>query len=54
MKVNEIGVGSQLYATFENGIAYQFIPGDILTEPMAKVENWGIRPWGFVLKFLNG
>jgi len=35
-KVHNIGGGSELYATFENGIAYQFIPGDILTEPMAK------------------
>lgn len=34
LKVQSIGCGSQLYATFNNGLCYEFIQGEILSQAM--------------------
>ena len=35
-RLDGIGAGSRLYAVFNNGIAYQFIHGDIITQQTVK------------------
>ena len=39
-KLNAINAGSQLYAIFKNGIAYEFIHGLTLTKDSVKERTW--------------
>lgn len=39
LKLNAVGCGCQLYAKFANGLAYEFIPGHILSIATAKDES---------------
>jgi ethanolamine kinase len=32
----QLGEGSQLFAAFNNGIAYEFVPGQLLTQQMTQ------------------